>query len=285
MENCGFVLATTGPEYTALARQAVLTIRESCPGYPVDLFTDSVEDIPEFDQVHKVGKDWHRPKMEALFRSRFERTIYLDADLFVVADLGDVFDLLEKFDFAAAQDQDRNGKHANRTWTRPIPAAYPQFNGGVMGVRKSPETDAFLRNWEHQVFTAGAPRDQPALRELLYDSDLRVATLPAEYNLHAIRHLGSWTSMDCAPRVVHHHWLHTHIGSDRPQIKTLDRLLGTGLHRHIKALAKADRTLTGKTPLGRIKAYSDLPFAQKLKSPRYTSNAQRIFRKLKKLFS
>lgn len=255
--NYGFVFAATGAEYIALAIRAAKTVRQHNPNYQIDLFTDVPLENPIFDRVHMLKKSWHRPKMEALYRSRFERTIYLDADLFVLADVGDVFETLGNFDIAAAHDQYRNGNFGARQWKQKIPAAFPQYNGGVMAIKRTLETDRFLKEWEREISTANAPRDQPALRELLYSSNLRIATLPAEYNLMDIEKLHSWTSKNCAPRIIHHWRLHLHINNNMPQLHDLNALLGPKLDQHVNDLLAADKSLTDDTTVEPVSALCD----------------------------
>lgn len=250
----GFVFAATGEGYTALAVRAAATVRDHHPDIPIDLFTDTPTDAPVFDQIHTLERSWHRPKMGALRRSRFARTIYLDADLFVLADISDIFDTLDQFDIAAAHDQERNDVCAVRQWTKPLPSAFPQYNSGVIGIKRSPQTDALLRQWEDAVFSANADRDQPALREFLYDSDLRIATLPPEYNLMDISQLATWTSQAAAPRVIHHYLLHMHIGGNWPQIESVEQLLGGRLFRHIGKLNAADKLLTPDATSAKVPA-------------------------------
>ena len=134
-------------------------------------------------RVHLLETVWFRSRIDAMARTRFERTLHLDADVLAVADLRDVFEVLDRFDIALAHDQWRNSPAANAQWRRPLPNAFPQFNGGVIAYRRTPEVLAFLAAWADALRASGLKRDQPVLRELLWESDLRIATLPPEYNL------------------------------------------------------------------------------------------------------
>lgn len=263
----GFVFATTGPEYTALAQRAAKTVRKHCPDYPVDLFTDQTITDSVFTQIHTLEKSWHRPKMECLRRARFKHTVYLDADLFVIADISDIFTVLERFDIAAAHDQDRNGPFATTDFTRKLPAAFPQYNSGVMGVTRNARTQAFLHEWEHLVSSNNAPRDQPILRELLFDSDLKICTLPAEYNLFDINQLRIWNAMDTAPRVLHHYYLHAHIKAGRPQVKSVKALLGKPLSAHVQRLISADKYLFPDNTSAHVPAFCNLHPHERIPNP------------------
>ncbi|GGD25642.1 hypothetical protein [Sinisalibacter lacisalsi] len=138
----GFVFATTGESYTILARRAARSLRAVMPRAAIDLFTDQAVDDVVFDQIHGLAHNGHRPKMEALRRSRFARTIYLDADVMVLTDISEVFDLLDGYDLAAAL-----GGNRSQQMVPPddgLPRAFPVVNSGVIAARSSPRLAAFL---------------------------------------------------------------------------------------------------------------------------------------------
>ena len=63
-------------------------------------------------------------KVDAMRLSRFDRTLYLDADIRVLADPGDMFEVLDRFDIALAQDQNRNSPQALTEDRQPFPNAF-----------------------------------------------------------------------------------------------------------------------------------------------------------------
>ncbi|MEE9454491.1 MAG: putative nucleotide-diphospho-sugar transferase [Paracoccaceae bacterium] len=205
--------------------------------------------------------------MECLRRTRFKHAIYLDADIFVIASISDIFTVLERFDIAAAHDQDRNGPLATVDFTQNLPAAFPQYNSGVLGVTRNTKTQALLQEWEHLVSSTNAPRDQPILRELLFGSDLKIGTLPAEYNLFDINQLRIWSALDTAPRVLHHYYLHAHIKTDRPQIKSVEALLGKPLSDHIQRLINADKYLFPDNTSAHVPAFCNLHPHKRIPNP------------------
>jgi len=297
----GFVFATTGPEYTALAQRAALSVKQHCPDIPIDLFTDQSLTDDTFSRIHKLETIWFRPKMESMYRSRFAHTIYLDADLLVIADIRDIFDMLGRFDLAAAHDQYRNTALATNMYKQPIPAAFPQYNGGLLGFARNERTQAFLRSWEQALKDSGMKRDQPICRELLFDSDLAICTLPGEYNLHRIDQLRTLTSEDGAPRVIHHHYFHQHIAHGHYPIETVQALLGDTLFNHLQKLIAADSSLNPEKPRRKVAAYCDIQpgkpmpspfrikdksdFKQKLKSPFHGTRGARWYRSVKAWFA
>jgi hypothetical protein len=208
----GYVYATTGEKYTILARKAVRNLRQVMPNAEVDLFTDQDIDDPNFTQVHKLDRTSHRPKMEAMRRSRFRRTVMLDADAFPVMPVNELFALCDRFEFAATQ-----------TFIRPkavykarpdIPMSFPQFNGGVLLFEQTVRVKELIQRWEHAVVDGNQELDQPALRGLLWDLRINVATLPREYNMIYTRFLDHWPASYGTPKILHLRDLHRNETTD-----------------------------------------------------------------------
>jgi len=243
----GFVLAVSGKGYLPLTIRAAQTLRDHHPGHPIDLFTDVPCDASVFSRVHMLEASGFRPKFEALRRSRFARTIYLDGDVICTAPIADVFELLDRHDIAATHEPNRNADWGRREFRRPLPPAFPQINSGCLGLRASPRTEAFIRSVETALAESGFDRDQPVLRELLFDSDLRLAVLPPEYNFMETISLEAMGRRHTAPRIMHLPRLHKHLRKvrRRRELRTLGEVCGPRRARHIARLIAADRTLGG----------------------------------------
>lgn len=249
----GVVFAATGPEiYSRLAARAARSVKDTNPGLPVDLFTDKPTDHPVFDRVHVRQDAWFRSKIEALRYSRFERTLYLDSDIVVLADIGDMFDVLDRFDIALTHDQLRNGDRCQVTYRRDFPNAFPHFNGGVICLKAGPMADAMLAAWADAVREHGIGRDQPSLREMIWNSDLRVATYPPEYNLLRLDMLENWTRMRPAPRIIHSPRFHRNPRQFMNSVDPVTELLGLRLGSKIPLMLATDSDLArraGQPPL------------------------------------
>ena len=262
--ECGFIFATSGAGYTDLARRAAATLKACCPTYPIDLFTDQEVSDPVFDRIVPLDWIWFRPKIEALRRSRFRKTIYLDADLYVLADISDIFAVLNNFDFAAAHDLSMNAVPNRRIWRETLPLAFPQVNAGLIGLKRSSATARLLDQWRAAMIESAAITDQPILRELLFHSKLRIAILPAFYNLMEFDLARVWTSMFPAPRVIHHYRLHQHLEQAGPEIKSLEALVGGELLGHFAKLAAADHLLSPNNSAVFVPAYRRASLAKRL---------------------
>lgn len=205
----GVVFVATGARYIACAEAAARSVRQHMPEIPIALFTDAgrlgVAVSGIFDPVIALDAAHRRSKVDCLMNAPFERTLFLDADIRVLEDVSEVFELLDRFDIAMAHAHARNRAATRAVWTRALPDAFPQFNTGVVAVRRSPLTRALLQAWSDSYKSAGFRKDQVTLRELLWESDLRIATLPPEYNIRYPKYLWLWGRTEARPRICHFH--------------------------------------------------------------------------------
>lgn len=124
-------------------------------------------------------------KVSNLPRTPFDRTVYLDTDTFVIANVSDMFDLLDSYDLAATHAAGYAGLPEET-----VPAAFNELNGGVVVYRRSPAVWAFLEDWRAAYLRgmepgSGARRpkaDQPTFRLTAWQHRLAVYVLPPEYN-------------------------------------------------------------------------------------------------------
>ena len=248
----GIVLAATGRRYRALAYRAGRTIRRVMPEVALDLFTDAPEGDPgPFDKIHDLAETGHRPKFEALRRSRFDRTLLLDVDIVMVAGVAPVFDLFERYDILGVHEQ---FGIAPITRLGPSGASSPalrQINGGVLGVVRNDRTRAFVDHYEGTFQALGGRFDQPALMEALAESPVRLCVLPLEYNLMHLPYMRfAVPGKMLAPRLLHLPGLHK---GDAPVDASQPFDLGELLNPHqLEALDKLlaqDPTLGARLPL------------------------------------
>lgn len=226
MAECGVIYVASGADYIDLACRSARSLRLVEPDLPIDLYSD--DPVPEgiFDCIHPLTRPGPRAKLTAMRESRFARTLFLDADTLVVGPLGDLFGILDRFDCAAAHDMRRASNLIRQGGDTPY--AFPQLNSGVFLYRDSPAMAALLTEWERRFHEEGAARDQPILKDLLWQSDIRFYVLPPEFNLRRLTMLDAWEPLDARPTIVHSHRLMDHMGAGYhpvgPQMTTLPEL-------------------------------------------------------------
>lgn len=216
----GVIYVATGPDYRALAEASAQSLRAVEPGLAVDLFTDDPEAAQPglFDTVHRIDDPHPRSKLDCMGATRFARTLFLDADTLVLAPLGDLFDVLERFELALAHDVRRASALIRAGHEVATPYAVPQLNSGVILYRRSPVMLAFLAEWARRFAESGGERDQPVLRDMLWQGDIRFWVLPPEFNLRRVTMLDAWEPEDALPTILHSHRLMDHMRGQGPRI-------------------------------------------------------------------
>lgn len=189
-----FVYVAVGERYVQEAAQSAASCRSAMPSCRVVLYTRDRVSQDAFDSVRPLGSENDDPfllKIRGVKAETAPRFVFLDTDTYIVDDISEVFALLDRFDLAAAHAPVR--LQANiwpelKPYSDGIPECFPEYNTGVIAIRNSDRVKAMLARWEG-LFMDHLSRplrpktqDQASFRTALYESELRVCTLPAEYN-------------------------------------------------------------------------------------------------------
>jgi hypothetical protein len=210
LEQQGILYVAAGKKYIRAAIRSAKTVQKNCPGLPIHLFADWQNQGIQFEQspfpftsIGGIDSPHRRSKVDFLQLSPFDRTLYLDSDTALNTDIRDLFRVLERFDIALCHAHWRINYFTTRQWRIPIPAAFPQFNSGVILYGKSERTLAFLEDWRENFYQANYPQDQATMRESLWLSNLRIATLPPEYNVRFIKYHFLWSKSEAETKIFH----------------------------------------------------------------------------------
>lgn len=185
----GGLYIATGEEYVREAEKSAESFKESMSDVPVTLISDRTAEAPHFDSQRVVEDfDYDFGDIVAnIDRTPFERTIYFDTDVYVNADVSEIFDMLDEFDIAASMDN--HGWHIREYGLEHpingVPEAFPWYNGGVIAYKKNERTREFFETWRtyyERNRANGITHNMISLRSALYHSDVRVGTLPWRYN-------------------------------------------------------------------------------------------------------
>lgn len=170
----GIVIPVSGEKAEAEANEAVAQIRVVWPEIAIK--------IP----IYRPQNPTMLVKVLGFRDSPFERSILMDADTWLIEPVPELFDVLDYFDIALA--------HAPWREVYPvgIPLAFPEHNIGVVAFKKSKALDAFVEKWRDNFLQDNMERSterkvswfpaQASFRRTLYESSLRICTLPPEYN-------------------------------------------------------------------------------------------------------
>jgi len=167
-----------------LAVISAKSVRKHVPNLGITLYTNlNVEFDEVFDNVVKVDQlethhlMWQK-KWEYLSTSPYDITLHLDADTYVCDDFSEIFPLMDHFDMAIPMSPHYFSRKIGR-----VPKSYPELAGGMFIWKKNEKMIKFINDMIEELknrrryFT-----DEPYLRMLLYESDIRYSVLPMEYN-------------------------------------------------------------------------------------------------------
>jgi hypothetical protein len=184
----GVIYTAVGEAYIREAQLSARSVRTFLPDTRIVLFTDSSpEDKNAFDDVirlENLNRTPYLDKLACIKNSPFANTLFLDTDTYLCGSPSELFDLLGEFDIAMALDRRYYDCFPDDVG---VPAAFCEFNQGVVAFRQSAQMQKMAQaslDWAEDFYsrTGATSDDQVAMRIALYASNLRIATLPQEFN-------------------------------------------------------------------------------------------------------
>jgi hypothetical protein len=109
----------------------------------------------------------------------YEQNLYIDADTYVCDELDEIYDLLDRFDLAAAY-----GFGIEQTESD-IPMSFPELNTGVLVYEDTAQVRELFNNWQERYkkdTELGISANQPSFRRSVYHSSIDFSVLPKIYN-------------------------------------------------------------------------------------------------------
>ena len=194
----GVIYIATGEKYVEMAARSARSLKKHCPSLPVHIFTE-LETAPYscFDSSTKISDPHIRSKVDYIYDTPFQKTLYLDADTRVCEDITHMFDLLDRYDIALAYTR------VLKPYTGQVPKLFQPMNGGVILFRKTDPVIEFLKSWKKAFHEVGVKHDQYTLRKLLWLSDLKVWVLAPEYNCRPRSCIKALKSAELTPKILH----------------------------------------------------------------------------------
>jgi hypothetical protein len=191
----GVIYLAFGAPYLAMALHSITSLRVFNPSMPVCVLTNIAERPPNtrwwnsVPESHWVFMDKstsiNRDIKTHIYRfSPFDKTVYLDCDTLVLADLTDLELFLDHFD-VLLKPSDRPGKtdRKKKILNGVVPYGnVTHFNSGVLGFRRSANVERFFDDWRECYRRLNFRRDQPSLVEAIYRSDIRIFPLRERWN-------------------------------------------------------------------------------------------------------
>jgi len=188
-KKSGFLYAVTGEKYISEALVSIRSLRKLSPEADVTIISDHhIEcdldlniSVMEFESEGAGWKNGISYKVEALKRTPYEKTIFMDSDTFFCRPCDELFSLLDFFDLliAPAPTETNNVFHHNE----PL-EGYLSYNTGVIAYNISLSLDAFFSDWKRKYERNfhRYPQDQPPFMEALLSHKIKTYLLSPIYN-------------------------------------------------------------------------------------------------------
>ena len=86
-------------------------------------------------------------KTRLIRESPYDQTIFVDADIYVAEPFPELFSLLDRFDCAATHEEYLDTDWFHRYPRPDIPTSFPEFNTGILLLKRSALMDRVLVTW------------------------------------------------------------------------------------------------------------------------------------------
>lgn len=175
----GILYVATDDDLVDEAILSAESARSAIEDVSLGIVVEGEKSVDYFDTVINLKSPSYgfKDKIKGMNKSPFNKTIYLDTDTYIHEDISEIFSLLNRFDIAATHNPNRD-LYTNTALG--VPECFPEYNTGVIAFNKTLR-DGFFTEW-CENYSEDHLGDQPSFRKVLYNSDIKTATLPREYN-------------------------------------------------------------------------------------------------------
>ncbi|MBN2348491.1 MAG: hypothetical protein JXJ22_06635 [Bacteroidales bacterium] len=208
--DAGFLFCATNDSYLQQARLSAESIKLRNTKIKCALCTSISEKNKIWDDIiiiekSNAGKDqFVIDKLKSLMLTPYNRTLFLDADTYVLDDVIELFAILDHFDLALCHGHERVYRYNlqmgvesfdssyRKVISEKIPYAFSVLQSGVILYNKNKKTEHWLSKLLNIYQEKNFFDDQVSMRELLWESDVKFYILPPEYNFNSIRDYMYW---------------------------------------------------------------------------------------------
>lgn len=202
--GCGIIYVVVGDrKHTENALISAASVRKQNDRLGMTLFTDRKFegiDYARFESVVLIERMtylWGN-RMAAMLQSPYDKTLYLDADSYLLDDVEEMFGLLDRFDYAVSHGGNRMKRHEKAVSEGiidpAVPYAFAPLGGGTQLIRKNKKTNCFLRELLAESARKTYDDDQALIRKILWENRCGMAfyILPMEYRIGQIAFIDLW---------------------------------------------------------------------------------------------
>jgi hypothetical protein len=190
--GCGILYVATGEKFLDEAEHSARSVRRVSPELPLAIVSDCVPSEELFDIRLRITSPEYSfiDKIGALALTPFEKTLFLDTDTFAMRPLANIFELLQRFEIAAAAEPGRYLYEIEG-----VSSAFPELNTGVLLYRRNNAVLDLIAAWERAYrdeiaskLVAGVRpwHDQLSFTRAIYSSNICFLMLPPEFNARVL---------------------------------------------------------------------------------------------------
>lgn len=141
---------------------------------------DKIIVLPEIEEMR------YNSKITGIPLSPFKKTVYLDTDTFICANIDALFDLLDRFDIACTIDPTNHTSPFIEDKEKiKLINIFPEFHTGLIAYIKNKRTIELFTKWKIESYKMRTYYDMPSFREAILNSpEIKFTILPVEYNFH-----------------------------------------------------------------------------------------------------
>ncbi len=185
----GILYIAFGDNFIKEATISAESVKRHSPNIPITIFSDKPINSEYVDNYAIIDPQHIRAKVDFITETPYDETIFLDSDTIIDYDISDMFELLNKYDFAICHDLARKRKNVSSLIPEysKIPYGFSEVNPGVMVFNKSKSVMDFFDLWKKYFYQYQDkwPYEQPTFRVALWESNLNFYILPVEYNIRS----------------------------------------------------------------------------------------------------
>jgi lipopolysaccharide biosynthesis glycosyltransferase len=107
LAHSGVIYSVTGEKFLREAERSAASVRRHMPGLRIAIYTERTDADPSlFDIIRPIAAPTFSvfDKQFGFRETLFEKSLFLDSDTYVVKAFPEIFDLLDRFDFAATRE-------------------------------------------------------------------------------------------------------------------------------------------------------------------------------------
>ncbi|ERT04243.1 nucleotide-diphospho-sugar transferase family protein [Lyngbya aestuarii BL J] len=150
-----YIITGTNLRYVHECIFSAASLKKYCPKLPIAVLSDKFLDFPKdyFDYIIPIQTELQplQVKVEFMYKSPFDKTLFLDTDTQVLQPIDEMFNWLDEYDLCVA-----NGP----MWAKDKPQellAYEgegNYNTGVLLYRKSDKVELFFNTWLEKMLAS-----------------------------------------------------------------------------------------------------------------------------------